>query len=87
MISRALLQKRLAACCIILPDATSLYYWHKRVVKSREVLLLVKTIEKKRMEAEREIKKLHSYKIPFIGTVPVSKINKEYLLWAKKSIR
>lgn len=86
-IGHALVKKRIAACCVILPGATSFYFWKGKLVKSRETMLLIKTLEKKAADAEREIEKLHSYKIPAIITISAKNVNKIYLQWMKKVIR
>ncbi|MBI2121855.1 MAG: divalent-cation tolerance protein CutA [Candidatus Sungbacteria bacterium] len=103
-IGRALLQKRLAACCITIPEASSLYRWPPRfesgrasprlqrggkgkIKSAKEVILLVKTMRAKVGAAEREIKKLHSYKIPAIITWSARNVNKIYLQWMKKMIK
>lgn len=87
MIGRALVKKRIAACCVILPGAISFYFWHNKLTKSRETMLLVKTFGKKAAGAEREIEKLHSYKIPLIITLSARNINKIYLQWMKKQLK
>lgn len=87
VISRVLLQKRLAACSIVLPGVTSVYFWQKKLTKTSEALLLVKTFKEKRAAVEREIARLHSYKIPAIITISAKNVNKIYLQWMKKVIR
>ncbi|QQG45069.1 MAG: divalent-cation tolerance protein CutA [Candidatus Sungiibacteriota bacterium] len=88
-IGLALLKKRLVGCSLVIPHATSFYWWppkKNKIEKSREAVLLVKTLEKKFPRLEREAKKLHSYTVPCILALPVAKINKDYLVWLRKEI-
>jgi periplasmic divalent cation tolerance protein len=80
-IAKKLLEDKLCVCCIIYP-AKSFYLWKGRIEKAREYILIVKTLKEKVKEVETFIKKLHPYKIPFIGVFEI-KVNKEYYKWAK----
>lgn len=85
-IGLSLVKKRLAACCNIFP-IESIYWWRNKIVKDKEVVLIVKTLKKNFGKIEREIKKLHSYTVPCILEILINKGNKEYLNWLKKEIR
>jgi len=102
-IGLALLQKRLAACTVIIPKVYSAYFWpprsqrrqgwsqssgaaKNRIEKSGEVILLVKTLKQKFSALEKEVRRLHSYTIPFIAAVPVVSITKEYLKWLESEL-
>jgi len=80
-ISRKLLDKKLIACSNIFP-IESMYRWKKKLQNDKEVALLLKTKEGFNT-IKKEVKKLHSYEIPFIGMIKV-KVNKEYLKWLKE---
>lgn len=80
-IGASLLKKRLAACFVVIPRVESSYWWKGRIEKSSEAILLVKMLRKKFLQIEREVKKLHSYKVPCILEIPVSRASKIYLKW------
>ena len=73
-IGRVLLQKRLAACVLIIPGIVSAYRW-------------IKTLKSKAAIVEREVGRLHSYKVPFVGRISLDKINKEYFQWLTQEVK
>ncbi len=85
-ISKALLEKRLVACTNFFP-INNMYCWKGAINSDGEVVLILKTVEKKFKEIEKEIKKIHSYECPCIISVKVSRVNKEFLEWIKKEIK
>lgn len=88
-IGSALLKKRLAACVVVIPGVFSQYFWppkKNRIAKSREAILLVKTLGKKFPQMEREVKRLHSYSFPCILEVPIRRAHQPYLKWLEGEI-
>ncbi|MEK6943503.1 MAG: divalent-cation tolerance protein CutA [Nanoarchaeota archaeon] len=83
-ISFYLLKKKLIACANIFP-VESVYLWKGKITKSKETVLIAKTINKNLKKAENEIKRMHSYEIPCILKINAG-ANKEYLNWIKKEI-
>ena len=84
-IGLALVKKRLAACCDIFP-IDSIYWWNNKIVKDKEMVLILKTLKKNFAIIEKEVKKLHSYNVPCILEIPVGKVNSEYLRWLNKEL-
>lgn len=84
-ISLALLKKRLIACSNIFPIA-SMYWWNKKIINDKEYVILAKTTEKNYKKIEKEVKKIHSYKIPAIIKIN-AKTNKDYEKWVKKEVK
>ncbi len=80
-IGRHLLKKRLAGCINIFPSITSMYHWKGKIESSKEVLLIAKTTQKKYMELEREVIKIHSYDTPCVLAIPVDRIADKYHKW------
>jgi len=80
-IAKELLEKRIVVCCNIFP-IKSLYWWEGKIEKANEFVLIAKTLKKNIGKLEKLTKKLHPYKIPFIGIFDI-KINEEYFQWAK----
>lgn len=84
-IAKHLLEKRLIACANIF-SVNSLYWWEKKIVDDNEFILIAKTTKESFGKVEREVKKIHSYKIPCIIKIPVSS-NKKYFNWLKREIK
>ena len=80
-IAKALVEKKLAACCNIIKDVRSIYQWEGRVCNESEVLLLIKTRRDAFAALEREIKTLHSYKVPEIIELSILGGSEDYLKW------
>lgn len=85
-IGLSLIKKRLAACCNIFP-IESIYWWQGKVVNDKEVVLIVKTLEKNFKKVEKEVKRLHNYEVPCILEIAIKKGNLNYLNWLKREIR
>ena len=83
-ISMHLLKKRLIACANIFP-IKSMYWWNFKIVNESENAIIAKTNEKNFKIAEKEIKRIHSYKIPCILKINAS-ANKEYEEWANREM-
>jgi periplasmic divalent cation tolerance protein len=81
-ISRAIVQKRLAACVNIhTAPVESIYRWKGKVETAREHLLLIKTTTRRLKALEREVLCLHSYDTPEFLALPISSGSRAYLRW------
>ncbi len=85
-ISRALLEKKTAACVSIVPGLESRYWWKGSLEESQECLLLIKTTENRAAELVETVKKLHSYSVPEIVFCPILEGNEEYLRWISDTV-
>ena len=82
LIARTVVEKRFAACVNVLRRSIDSYYrWKGKVEKAGEVLLFIKTTEKKLPALEREVKRLHSYEVPEFIALPIVASSKDYLDW------
>ena len=61
----------------------SLYSWKKKVVKDKEIALLIKTKKQNFNKVKQEIKELHSYEIPCILSIKPDTVDKNYSLWLR----
>jgi len=84
-IGLSLVKKRLAACCNLFP-IESIYWWKNKIVRDREVVLIIKTLKKKFKEIDKEIARNHSYATPCILELPISRVNNKYFNWLKGEI-
>lgn len=86
LIARSVVEKRLAACVNILRcPVESHYRWKGRVEKARELLIIIKTTERKLGALEREVKRLHSYEVPEFIAIPIVAGSKAYLDWINEN--
>jgi len=89
-IGKAILKKRLATCVNIFPEMQPIFWWppkENKLDESKEVVLIIKTIEKKFKEIEKEILQLHTYETPCIFSIKVNKVHKPFLDWIEGEIR
>ncbi len=80
-ISKALLERRLAACVSAIPGVRSLYLWRGSVESASETLLLIKTRANLVGELMEEVRRIHPYEVPEIVAVQISGGFKGYLDW------
>lgn len=80
-IAAALVQKKLAACCTIVPGVTSVYEWEGKMETATECQLLAKTRSSLFTLLMAEVKSLHSYKVPEIIALPITAGLPAYLDW------
>lgn len=85
-ISRAILEKRLAACVNIVP-VRSRYVWKGSIEEAEEDLLIIKTRGDKFRQVEKLVKAMHSYEVPELIALKVLKGSKPYLDWLLESAR
>jgi periplasmic divalent cation tolerance protein len=84
-IALSILKKRLASCANIIPGIDSRFWWNGKLDRSREFLIMVKTIAKNFRRVEREVKRIHSYEVPEIIAVPIAAGSKDYLKWIREN--
>lgn len=85
-IANALVQRELAACVNILGPMTSVYRWKGTIETSEEFLLLIKTTEDAFEPVRRAICELHSYQLPELIELGISKGEGKYLSWIEKCV-
>jgi len=86
-ISKALVGKKLAACCNIVKGVTSIYTWQGEIEEASECLIIVKTDRKLFSHLIKEVKKIHSYELPEIIGVPLAIGEEGYLAWMDANLR
>lgn len=85
-IAGALVEERLAACVNILPGMQSVYRWKGKVEQCDEVLMLIKTVERRFQAMLDRLKELHPYETPEIVALPVSDVSEAYLAWLREEV-
>jgi len=86
-IGRALVERKLAACANILrAQVRSIYRWKGKVELANEVLMILKTSRSRFTALDSAIRGLHSYDLPEIIALPVTKGSRGYLDWISSSV-
>lgn len=86
-LSKALLEKRLAACVSLVPISLSIYWWKGKLEESPEVLLIIKTRKELIEELEKVLQELHSYSVPEFLVLDVVQGSEKYLKWLEEETR
>ncbi|MFC1625243.1 divalent-cation tolerance protein CutA [Patescibacteria group bacterium] len=79
-----LMNKRLCACVNIFPEMQPMFFWppkKNKIDESKEVVMIVKTIEDKYKKLESEISKIHTYDVPCIIAIPTKYVSQKYYDW------
>jgi periplasmic divalent cation tolerance protein len=86
-IATTLVKKRLAACGNILDaPVSSIYRWKGKIERAKEYLVVLKSTRRAFAEVEREVTRLHSYRVPEIIAVPVTVGSQKYLAWVGANV-
>ena len=81
-ISKILIEEKFAAC-VQLSQIKSFYNWDNQFCSDKETLLNIKTRKKHFKKIKSKIKELHSYDVPEINQLDISKSSKKYLKFIK----
>ncbi|CDJ64175.1 CutA1 divalent ion tolerance domain-containing protein, putative [Eimeria necatrix] len=82
-IAENLIVKNLAACVQIVPAVESVYEWKGELVKSAEVLMIIKAQRQHAQAVVQAIKEKHSYEVPEVVFTEIVDGNTDYLQWAR----
>ncbi len=90
LIGREILKKRICSCFGIFPRHFASYYWPPKSGKietSKGATLILETSKNKYNSSVKEVKKLHSDKLPFIGFIEIKGISRDYINWMKGELK
>lgn len=79
--TRALVERRLAACVNILPGMIAHYWWQGRLERGEEVVAIFKTRASLAGPLAEAVRAGHPYETPAIVTIPVDGGDAGYLAW------
>ena len=84
-LSEQLVQRKLAACCNLLPAESSMYFWQDKLEKSTEWIVLVKTRTELFEPIENFLDIHHSYDTPCVLSLPIDRASAKYQQWVLDS--
>lgn len=85
-----ILEERLAACFDVYSRYKTQYFWPPQSNKTemgRGCILILETLPKYFKKIEKLIKKLHSDKLPFIGSIEINNVHLDFVNWMKGELR
>jgi periplasmic divalent cation tolerance protein len=85
-IAKALVEERLAACVNILGQIESVYHWEGEVRFSGEAAFLAKTTESCFDALVARVRELHSYELPCVVAVPLTRGEALFLNWIGENV-
>jgi periplasmic divalent cation tolerance protein len=85
-IAGALLEARLAACVQLIGPIVSRYWWKGGLESAEEWLCVVKTAGRRFDQLAAAIRDVHSYEIPEITALPITRGTADYLAWIGQTV-
>jgi periplasmic divalent cation tolerance protein len=82
-----LLKQKWIACANIVGPVSSLFWWKEKINQENEFLVLMKTRSNLFEKLVATIKQMHSYEVPEIIAVPITKGEQSYMNWLRSSLR
>lgn len=83
-LAEILLKEKLAGC-IHFQQIESMYEWREKIENDVEFLVRIKTRNSLYEKIEKIIKKHHSYKVPEIIAIDVTRAEENYSLWLENT--
>jgi periplasmic divalent cation tolerance protein len=85
-LARAALAARLVACANLIPSIESHYWWHGKIERGAEVLLVMKTTATRLVALEKLVAAKHPYDTPEFVVLPIRSGSRCYLDWVRESV-
>jgi periplasmic divalent cation tolerance protein len=85
-ISKILVTEKLAACCSIIQNVTSIFGWQEAVQERTECMLIIKTTKSCLNNLEIRVSELHSDEVPEIIALNPDTSSESYAQWVRQSV-
>lgn len=86
-IAQQLVIDRYAACCNLLPQVESVYWWEGQVTTDQEVLMIFKVPSQGVSALMARLKEIHPYQVPEMLSIEVASGFEPYLAWVSRETR
>ncbi len=86
----SLLNQRFVSCFNVYNRTTASFFWPPKsgkVESAKGAALVLETFEDKYNIVKKEIMKMHSDKLPFVGYVEMSGVSEEFIDWMEGEIK
>ena len=87
VISREIVEKRLAACAQVVGPIMSTYWWKEEIERTEEWLCIMKSRRDLYNELENAVKSIHPYEVPEIVALPIVSGSQSYLKWLDQEVK
>jgi periplasmic divalent cation tolerance protein len=87
VISREIVEKRLAACAQVVGPIMSTYWWKEEIERTEEWLCIMKSRRDLYNELENAVKSIHPYEEPEIVALPIVSGSQSYLKWLDQEVK
>lgn len=81
-----LVRKKLAACVNVIPRIESVYWWKGKIERHGEAGIIAKTKCSLVDKLTAAVKSVHSYTVPCIIAIPITKGNRDYFKWIEEVV-
>lgn len=85
-ITKILLSEKLAACCSIIQNVTSVFGWKDAIQERNEFIMMIKTSENALEKLEARALELHNDEVPEVISISMDKALPAYLDWMKEAL-
>ena len=89
-IGQKVLKERLSSCFDIIPRIAASYFWPPKsgkIESTKGCILIIETLPKYFKKIDKLARKLHSDKLPFIGSIEINNVQPDYHKWMMGEIK
>lgn len=86
----AVLKKRFCSCYDVISRLQTSYFWPPKsgkIESAKGCTLILETLPAYFKRIDKLVKKLHSDKLPFIGSVEINNVSPAYKKWLKNELK
>jgi len=88
-IGQSILKRRFCGCLEIFPRLGAWFFWppkKNKIESAKGCLLALATLPGYFSRVEKEVKKLHSDKVPFVASLELNQVSAKYAKWLKDEL-
>lgn len=85
-IQQILINKKLAPCVHTISNIESSYLWEGKLVSDKEIIIIIKSLEKYTSDIKETLTKIHNYTVPELLSLDFDIVNDKYAKWFNENI-